>query len=226
MKENVMDEQELFGKLKNQSSATLLELLQAAYDEMNTKQRRAVFGEFSKQSKPSIVDAQKLLKAIKQFHKESLSGMYYAPFEINSKNFMHIPEETDEWFHRIAELLEDSSKLTNQGDHSKAVQCFKLLYELIEAIDDGEEIVFADELGSWMIPGDDREFTRAYITSLAATATAEEFTSAVIPLLKRDSFHSFTTKAYSVAMRAANKEQRDHLKAEVERENVRTQAKT
>ena len=221
-----MNKRELFESLKNQNSTALLELLKAAYDEMNTKQRRAVFGEFSKRSKPSIVDGQNLLKAVKQFHEESVRGVYYAPFDVNSKNFMHIPEETDEWFHRIADLLEESSKLTKQGDHLNAVQCFNLLYELVEAIDSGdEEIVFADECGSWMIPGDDEEFVKSCITSLAATAKAEEFTLAVIPLIKRDSYHSFFTQAYSVAMRVANKEQRAQLEEEVKRQNIRTQAK-
>lgn len=66
-----------------------------------------------------------------------MAGHYYAPFEINSKNFSHIPEETDAWFDEISDYLEDSSKLTDQGDHKMAVQCFKLLHELIDKMEDG-----------------------------------------------------------------------------------------
>jgi hypothetical protein len=37
----------------------------------------------------------------------------------------------------------------------------------------GEEIVFADEYGSWMIPGDEKTFVQAYVTSLAAVETPD-----------------------------------------------------
>ncbi len=37
-----------------------------------------------------------------------------------------------------------------------AVQCFKLLHELIDKMEDGDEIVFADEYGTWMITGDEK----------------------------------------------------------------------
>ena len=37
-----------------------------------------------------------------------------------------------------------------------AAECFVLLYDLIKQIEKGEEIVFADELGMWMLPGDEK----------------------------------------------------------------------
>jgi hypothetical protein len=46
-----------------------------------------------------------------------VDGYYYAPFDINSKNFSDIPEETDAWFDEVSDYLEDSSRLTDQGDH-------------------------------------------------------------------------------------------------------------
>jgi hypothetical protein len=41
------------------------------------------------------VDGRKLLRAIKKFQRESLAGTYYAPFNMNSKNYMFIPPETE-----------------------------------------------------------------------------------------------------------------------------------
>lgn len=221
-----MDKRRLFEVLKKQNSAILLKLLQAAYDEMNTSQRGRVFGEFAQQSKPSAVEGQKLLKEIKKFHKESFDGVYYAPFDINSKNWTYIPEETEEWFDRIGELLEYSSKLTELGEHSKAVECFNLLFELIEAMESGDEIVFADEYGSWMISGDEKKCIKAYISSLAATASPEEFAAATAPLIKRDSRQSFFAEAYAVALRVANKEQLALLLDEIKRQNIRVPEKT
>jgi hypothetical protein len=44
-------------------------------------------------------------------------------------------------------LLEGSRKLTAQEEHALAVECFGLLYEFIDHMEKGEEIVVADEVG-------------------------------------------------------------------------------
>ena len=53
-----------------------------------------------------------------------------------------------------------------------AAACFGILYELIDAMERGDEIVFAEEVGGWMIPGDEKEYVAAYMTSLAATTAS------------------------------------------------------
>ncbi|GLI35683.1 hypothetical protein DAMNIGENAA_31160 [Desulforhabdus amnigena] len=40
---------------------------------------------------------------------------------------------------------------------------------------DGDEIVFADEYGTWMIPADEKVFIRAFLISLSAVSSPEEF---------------------------------------------------
>lgn len=220
-----MNEKRLFEFLKQQSASALFDLLQHAYHEMSVNQRQAVFHSIVKEVPPSSVDGNELLKRIKKFHSDSLAQQYYAPFDINSKNFSHIPEETEEWFEILGDVLEESTQLSEQEEHALAVECFALLYELIEHMERGEEIVFADELGSWMIPGDEKKCIAAYLSSLACVASPESFTLAALPLIKRDSMYSFSAKVYSVAIRVANKEQRSHLKAEIKRQNVRTTAK-
>lgn len=86
----------------------------------------------------------------------------------------------------------------------------------------GEEIVFADELGSWMILGDEKQYMAAYLTSLAAISTPEAFTEQVVPLLQRDRLHSFANQVYSKALKVANPEQTQHLKAEIKRQQIQT----
>jgi len=216
----------VFEHLEEQDPAVLLEYLQAAYDEMDTDQRRTVFGEAVKEARPSAVDGEELLAQVEVFRDQSLAGAYYASFEINSKNFMHVPEETNEWFERLGDLLQDSSRLTKQGDHAHAVACFRVLYEVIDAMERGEEIVFGDEIGSWMIPGDEKQAIADYMSSLAATSTPEEFAAAALPLIRRDSYHSFADKAYASANRAANKAQKAKLKSEIQRQGVRTKRKS
>jgi hypothetical protein len=74
-----------------------------------------------------------------------------------------------------------------------------------------------------MIPGREKEYIAAYMTSLAATMEPEEFTEAAIPLIRRDSWHSLAAQAYKSAISAADGEQRERLEAEVQRQEIRTE---
>ena len=68
------------------------------------------------------VDGRKLLRAIKKFRRESLAGAYYAPFNMNSKNYMFIPPETAAWFDRLGELLTTSVQ-SDQAEGLSAGNC-------------------------------------------------------------------------------------------------------
>lgn len=219
-----MNKERLFEYLESQPQADLLELLGAAFDTMDTNQRNDVFGKIIKDVPASPIEGKKLLSTIKQFHKKSMAGHYYAPFDINSKNFSDIPEKTEEWFEEIGDHLEDSSILTDQGDHKIAVQCFQILHELIDRMEDGDEIVFADEYGTWMITGDEKRFVRSFLTSLSEISTPEEYAIDAIPLIKRDSYESFHNKVYSAALKIATDDQKAELKREVKKQKVRTRS--
>jgi hypothetical protein len=221
-----MDEDALFKLLKRQTKATLLDLLCVAYQETSSQQKRHIFGDLIKESKPSKVLKQDIVKESQIFYKDSLAKVYYAPFDINSKNFSHVPEETEEWFEKLGDLLQFSAQLAKQKEHAAAVESFKILYELIEKMEYGDEIIFADEYGSWMISGNEKDFLDAYISSLAAVETAEEYTKIVIPLIKRDSVSSFCDEVYSIAVKHSNKEQEKSLAAAIEEQNIRTKSTT
>jgi hypothetical protein len=218
---NGMDEGRLFAFLQQQEPALLIEVLQHAYHTMTTKQRQAVFGALVKQIPPSPGDGAQLQSEIHAFHQASLAGAYYAPFAINSQNFSDIPEETDAWFEQLGDFLARSTLLSDQGQHHDTCTCFGLLYALIEQMERGEEIVFAEEVGSWMIPGDEKVYLRAYISALAATTTPEDFAEAMVPLLRRDSYGAFVNKVYATAIRAANTRQKAQLKAAITRHRIK-----
>jgi hypothetical protein len=223
-----VDKTRLFQLLSDQDNAFLLDLLRTAYEQMNPGQRHRVFADLLDKLPPAPdlpsapADGAALLEQIEDFRRESLAGVYYEPFNVNSKNWMHIPKRTKKWFARLGDLLQASCRLTAQQDHPGAVVCFGLLYELIDALERGKEIVFGDEIGSWMIPGDAKQYVAAYLTSLATTATPEEFTAAALPLIRRDSWQSFADQVYPSAVRVANEAQRAHLEAEIQHQNVRT----
>ncbi len=217
---DVVDEETVFAFLKKQKKDVLLDHLETAFEIMDAKQRRAVFGDIARPS-PKNVDGDELLEEITQFRNNSLARKYYAPFNVNSKNYMNIPEETDDWCDQFARFVAKASKLTVAGNHEQAVRCFDLLYELIEAVDWGKEIIFAEEAGSWMIPTDEKVWLTSYLTSLAATATPEQFATAATPMIDRDSGHSFAGKVYASAMKLANAEQKALLRAELQRRKIR-----
>jgi hypothetical protein len=73
-----------------------------------------------------------------------------------------------------------------------------------------------------MIPTDEKEWVKSYLTSLAATATPEAFTAAVIPMLKRDSGQSFSGQVYASALEVATAAQKAHLQETVQRQKIRT----
>ena len=123
-----MDEDALFKLLKRQTKATLLKLLYSTYYEANAQQKQNIFGDLIKKSKPSKTIDQNIIKESEEFYKESLEGFYYAPFNINSKNFSHIPKETKKWFKKLGDLLYSSTQLTKQKEHLSAVESFKILY--------------------------------------------------------------------------------------------------
>jgi len=216
-----MNEKILLKLLKKQPKIALLDLLESAFHEMKTNQKNAVFGHMMDQVEPSKINPKQILKEVNKFHKDSLGGAYYAPFNINSKNFSHIPEETEEWFEKLNDFLIASAQLSKQEDHCYAIDCFSILYDLIEKMERGDEIIFADEYGTWMIAGDQKVYIKAYIKSLATTKEPEEYAKMAIPLLRRDSYESFSHKVYSITLKSANKEQQKNLKAEIKRQNVR-----
>jgi hypothetical protein len=85
-----------------------------------------------------------------------------------------------------------------------------------------DEIVFADELGMWMLPIDKKPCISAYFKSAAAILNPDEYANAVLPVIREDSYSSFCNKAYEKAKRAANKEQKTALDKMIDHHQIRT----
>ena len=216
-----MKEKELFAHLAKQKKSILLDYLRGAFREMSEEQRCDVFAEALPTPRRRSVDGNRLAEDLDQFRRDSLARKYYAPFAMNSRNYRHVPEKTREWCKRFAEFVEDAMDLTEKAKHVQAVRCFATLWELMSAVGSGEEIIFAEEVGTWMIPADERVWLKAYLTSLAHTADPDEFTTAALPILERDSYNSFAAEVYASALQVANPQQRARLQAEIECRQIR-----
>ncbi len=71
-----MNKERLFEYVKTQNQSKLLELLNLAFDTMDTNQRHDVFGKTAKEVPPSLVDGKEILTTIEQFYEESVAGYY------------------------------------------------------------------------------------------------------------------------------------------------------
>ncbi len=111
----------------------------------------------------SDLDAEEFFQEVESFYSLSLDEHYYAPFNINSKNFMHIPDETEQWFDTISDLLDNACELVERSEKETVLPAFKLLMDLIKRIKNGDEIIFADEYGSWMI-NSKQDYKKVYQT--------------------------------------------------------------
>ncbi len=216
----------LFALLQKAEKKDLLELIKQSYCNMNTEQKEIVFGKLITQSikENKFLTGKNVLNKVKSFQDKSLKRYYYAPFEINSKNYMDLPEETDAWCSEISILLEEACQLTYQEFHEDAIISFKILFDLIDRLG-YDEIIFGDEIGSWLVSGDNKETARCYITSLVRIATIDVFLEHIIPLLKRDSYESFTKKIYKTALKLMTKEQEIALKKEIIAQGIRVSQK-
>lgn len=220
--ENNMNEAELFAIISKKKKDVLLDLLKSAYAEMKSKQRANVFDDiiYETIATKKTIDEQKLLNEIKKFYKLSIDGHYYAPFDINSKNFMDIPEETDEWCNKTTLFFEETSRLTTLKKHKTAIKCFNMLFDLMDRVDSGDEIFFADEAGTWMVGADEKKALKSYIISLSKVATVAEFVEHTVPLLIRDSHNSFSNKVYIKIKNVAKKEQKNALDKAIKKQGI------
>ncbi|MDQ5920141.1 MAG: hypothetical protein QG673_197 [Pseudomonadota bacterium] len=218
-----MTKRNLFEYLKEQENELLIDLLQNCYSKMSSQDKCDVFGSLAQMVNQNQVKSQinpeQLLQEIQQFQEDSLNEVYYAPFDMNSKNYMNIPKETDEWFDKIADLLADTMELANQNP-SHAVACFKILFDLIKNLEWGDNIVFADECGMWMAPIDEKACVKVYIEAAACVLDVVEYVDHILPLIRRDC-HASTNHAYTIATGSANPEQLKFLQQTVSKHKIR-----
>jgi hypothetical protein len=216
-----VNKEKLFAYLEKQQSSELIKLLDDCYSCMKSRDIRNVFGDLEDRFLTEFkCDGEIILSNICKFMDDSLNGVYYAPFDINSKNFTDVPEETDMWFENLAGFLTESSHLSMQGNHAHAVQCFGILFTLINKLG-SEDIVFADETGMWMLPIREEPCINAYLESAAAILEPDDYVSAVLPVIHYDSHSAFINNAYEKAKSLANKAQQALLDANIKQHNIR-----
>lgn len=205
----VFDKKSLFEILTTKKRAFLLDLLGEAYEEMTDVGRFRVFNDIYSANVHRKKGPGRLFKEIDTFYRDSLDGEYYAPFDINSKNFMYVPEETTLWCEKLADYLGKATRLADEGHSAIALACFDRLYHLHENM--CEEIVFADELGDWMIQADHARAMPAYIACTLQCSSGEPALRRISILMSCDVLNFGKRKVVACAKRLADKEFRAEL---------------
>lgn len=71
-----IDKVDLLQQLSKQLASTKLELLSAAFDAMNERQRQTVFGAYAHPNARVTPGRRKLLQKVKRYCQDSLKGVY------------------------------------------------------------------------------------------------------------------------------------------------------
>ena len=203
-----MQKEILIKALKKQTKEELISLLLDSYEIMNNAKRYEIFNPIYDHEVEPKFNASKIYSSVKKFYDDSISKKYYAPFAINSKNYSYVPEKTELWCDMIADLFRKTIELHHHEQHELTVKCFDMLFYLQENM--CEEIVFADELGTWMIPIKQSEIIPKFIESAAKVSKPNEFKNQIKMLMFIDDYDFKKEKVFNKAMKAGSKE---HKKA-------------
>jgi hypothetical protein len=153
-----------------------------------------------------------LLADVKAFRKASLTGKYYQPFSVNSKNYTEKSSGTLAWIADCCRLLERCVTHSKKEDPATVRQAFEIIFSLLSKIDEGTDdiLFFADESGSWEVGVDWENVLRAWFKVLSATAGPSEYAQGITTVLKRHYKHG-RLKMFAVARKIATPAQRRAL---------------
>jgi hypothetical protein len=155
-----------------------------------------------------------LLDEICTFFEESMVGVYYEAFSVNSRNFMDRSRGTINFIAQFQRVMQRCIDESENAEPTQVRQAFELLIKLLDEIDEGRDdiIFFADEGGSWQVGVTWEEVLPRYFKSLAAVAKPKEYAQIVVDLVKKHiDYHA--EKHLKQALKFASVPQKKALKA-------------
>ena len=216
-----INKEKLFQELDKLNKNQLIILLEDVFDDMAGNTQRRIFDKLINLTTERERTPEKLVVDIEIFYSKSMSGYYYAPFNMTSKNFSYIPEGTEEWFNEISEYLDSVSEIIMEKKYNIGLKCFELLFELIDKMESGEEIVFAHELGDWMLSAKS-DYTEKYIVALSQEIKqTEDYVNLIIPMIKSDSYYSFSKQVYKKVKKHSSVVQLEAINNEIKSQSIR-----
>ena len=157
---------------------------------------------------------QTVLEEVEEFHTDSLAGLYYEDFEVNSKNFMEQSRGTINWIAEYKRLMKRCIKESSKGEVEEIRQAFEGLFDLLDEVDECRDdiIFFADEAGAWQVGVEWDEVLPCYFKVLAAVVQPREYAEGVIKLV--ESHANYNSENYfKLALEVGKNPQKKALKA-------------
>ncbi|MFC1585120.1 hypothetical protein ACFL5V_06215 [Fibrobacterota bacterium] len=210
-----MEKKKVLSVLRKESKNNLIQIIDEVYGLLSEPDIFKIFTPYYEKSfsKKSFVG--RTVGDIEQFYKDSYAGEYYAPFDVNSKNFMHIPEETELWFDLLRDYLDKTVKLFEMEEYKLAADCFSKLFNVYNDMD--RDIVFADELGGHLLHAEHKQIIPKFIRALAKTKDPQDYAKEILLLMRLDEYDYNMKKVYNFAKRIGSKEQKEALKKQAQK---------
>ncbi len=155
-----------------------------------------------------------VLEEVEEFHTDSLAGLYYEDFEVNSKNFMEQSRGTINWIAEYKRLMKRCLKESSKGEPEEIRQAFEVLFDLLDEVDECRDdiIFFADEAGAWQVGVEWDEVLPCYFKVLAAVVQPREYAEGVIKLVKSHANYK-AENYFELALEVGKNPQKKALKA-------------
>jgi hypothetical protein len=153
-----------------------------------------------------------LRASVEAFAQASLSGQYYEPFEVDSRNFTQRSAGTLSWTAECRRLFERCARDDSSVAPTEIRGAFGTLFGLLDRVDEclDDVVFFADEAGSWQVGVDWEGVLPAWFAVLATTAEPEEFARHVVERVRRHCSHK-ASELLAIAGTAATPAQRAAL---------------
>ncbi len=162
------------------------------------------------------INESSILEEVNDFYEESVAGLYYEDFAVNSKNFMEQSRGTINWIRECNRLIKRCVQETEKGEEKPESirESLEKLFSLLDELDKGNDeiIFFADEGGSWQVGVDWEDVLPSYFKIMSEVAEPKEYAESVIKIVKSQVNYS-SKEYYELAFKTANSAQKKALKS-------------
>lgn len=148
-----------------------------------------------------------IVEEVEEFYRLSHTRHFYESFDVNWKNSHKTSRGTEHWLAECARLFRKCATQARLGVEA-VLPAFELLFDLLDDIDSGVEIVFfADEGGSYLVTPGWENVLPAYFACLAQATVPEEYAKRALKAIGFD----INNRLLRAAHEAATSEQRQAL---------------
>ena len=144
----LLDKNKFEAAIEKVDKSTLVELVKAAYLQIDENARIDAFGSFYQKEVVSELSDEEIKDGIGIFKKESYKGRFYdSKWEWNSKTYDLVTPLTRQWYNYMAFWLDVVSEGISKRPATFSIGCYKELFQLLDLMNMDEIIVLHHDVG-------------------------------------------------------------------------------